>query len=74
MYAVNEWSLDLVKSGRMRGMDAPIITKVFSTTTQFMKGTVLSRDTLLVGRKRHGAYTMRYTYVSNQICPQWSSI
>ena len=73
-YAFREWSLDLVKSGRMRGMEAPMMTKVFSMTTQFMNGTVLTRDTSLVRRKRYRACMRREIYRNNQICPQWSSI
>jgi hypothetical protein len=32
----------MLKSGRRRGIEAAIMTKVFSITTQFMKGTVLT--------------------------------
>ena len=34
----------MLKSGLRRGMEAAVMTTVFSTTTQFMKDTVLTEE------------------------------
>jgi hypothetical protein len=54
-YALIACCLALLKSGRIRGMDAPIMTNVFSMTTQFMKGTVLTGDKFVRTREENGA-------------------